>query len=265
MPSVYKEPRKTIAVNLDDTLSHTLEALLDWHNLCYGTNNTMTDLNSLHLHDIWGGTPEDTCDKIRQFYQSEHFVTIEPIMDFALEALKMLKKRRFHLVIITSRQQFIAEETKRFVDKHYPGIFESIYFCNLGLSDEEQLEYISKRKATICHEIGVDVLIDHQLEHCFECAEAGVDVLLYDRKGQYKWNHQPLPITTNHPNIHRVTTWRDIIQRHFPKPNSPLRHLVYPYNNEDEDDITCDEDDDDLDCKSLDQHEDDDDWDMMIV
>jgi 5'(3')-deoxyribonucleotidase len=121
MPSVYKEPRKTIAVNLDNTLSHTMEALLDWHNLQYHTNHTMTDLQSTQLHDLWGGSPEDACYKIRQFYQSDHFTALQPIMDFALEALKMLKKRKFHLVIITSRQQFIAEETKRFVDMHYPG------------------------------------------------------------------------------------------------------------------------------------------------
>ncbi|KAI8330122.1 hypothetical protein BC941DRAFT_384040 [Chlamydoabsidia padenii] len=241
MPSVYKEPRKTIAVNLDETLSHTLAALLSWHNDQYGTQHLMSDVDSMDLTQLWGGTHEDVCLKIRAFYASQAFEAIQPIHDFALEALKMLKKRRFHLVIITSRQQFIAEETKRFVDRHYPGIFESIYFCNLGLSETEQMEYISKSKSTICQEIGVDVLIDHQLEHVLECAVLGIDVLLYDSHGQYGWNQhtsssfkktQLSHYSMNTMNIQRVTSWRDIIHLHFPKPNSPLRHLIYSSSSE---------------------------------
>ncbi|CAO3641808.1 unnamed protein product [Cunninghamella echinulata] len=154
----------------------------------------------------------------------------------------MLKRRKFHLVIITSRQQFIAEETKKFVDKHYPGIFESIYFCNLGLSETEQLEYYSKQKSAICQEIGVDVLIDHQLEHCIDCASLGIDVLLYDRKGQYKWNHSLSD--GNIYNIQRVNNWRDIIN-YFPKPSSPLRYCVYSHHEDIEEDKEEIEEEDD--------------------
>ncbi|KAI8080049.1 uncharacterized protein BX664DRAFT_388992 [Halteromyces radiatus] len=265
--TILKEPRKTIAVNLDETLSHTYEALLNWHNDFYHTQYRLEDLTTTDLWKVWGGSREDTCHKIRLFYQSEYFQTIQPIQDFALEALKMLKKRKFQLVIITSRQQFIAEETKRFVDKHYPGIFESIYFCNLGLSENEQLEYISKTKSTICQEIGVDVLIDHQLEHCMDCADLGMDVLLYDRKGQYQWNHHQQQY---YDNIKRVTTWRDIIRHHFPKPNSPLRHLIYSMDQQQQQQDDDDDDDDD----DYDQHEvivleqndedEEDEWSMIV-
>jgi hypothetical protein len=144
---------------------------------------------------------------------------------------------------------------------YFVGIFESIYFCNLGLSDEEQLEYISKRKATICHEIGVDVLIDHQLEHCLECAQGGIDVLLYDRKGQYKWNHD-LPPSFFTSNIQRITTWKNIVQHHFPKPNSPLRHLAFPLDDDEDDDTTTTYNDDNHSENGIHL---DDDWDMMIV
>ncbi|KAI8342859.1 hypothetical protein BC941DRAFT_390041 [Chlamydoabsidia padenii] len=218
-----RRSHKTIAVNLDNTLAHTLESQLAWHNDLYATNHCVDDLTCVDLTELWGA--QDTCTKIRQFYQSQAFDTIEPIHDFALEALKMLKKRQYRLVIITSRPQYIAKETKRFVDKHYPGIFDSIYFCNLGLSETEQLHYVSKRKSTICQEIGVDVLIDHRLDHVLECAKLGVDVLLYDR--HYQWN------TNNH--IKCATTWRDIIHHHFPKPNSPLRQLIYSMDDDEQD------------------------------
>ncbi|CAO3588952.1 unnamed protein product [Absidia cylindrospora] len=210
--------------------------MLTWHNHYHAPCTTDLDTMARYWQD------DECSSKIRTFYQSDEFDTMQPISDFALEALKMLKKRGFHLVIITSRQQFIAEETKRFVDKHYPGIFESIYFCNLGLTDEEQRNYVSKRKSTICQEIGVDVLIDHQLEHCIDCANIGVDVLLYDPTGQQQ--KQGLN------GIKRVKTWREIIHHHFPKPNSPLRHLVYSYSQsppmemDNDDDNNSDDDDD---------------------
>ncbi|KAI9274832.1 hypothetical protein BDA99DRAFT_601920 [Phascolomyces articulosus] len=268
MPMIFRQPeRKTVAVDLDQTLAHTLEAMVHWHNQVYDTQLTVADFDTYEFHKVWGGSIQESHAKVREFYESSHFEQIQPIHDFALEALKMLKKRKFTLVIITSRQQFIAEETKKFVDKHYPGIFESIYFCNLELSDTEQLEYVSKPKSAICQEIGVDVLIDDNLEHAMECANTlDIEVLLYDRKGQYRWNHLSNQTTTNiknskkmttttvthtkkanshtltsmsrqlyHNHLHaplpsnvtRVSSWREIIA-FFPKPHSPLRNCYYP-------------------------------------
>lgn len=284
-----KEPRRVIGVDLDQTLAHTHESLAQWHNDMYGTDFTVTDFNSLDYWKIWGGTQEESCMKIRDFYDSAHFEQIEPIRDFALEALKMLKRRNFSLVIITSRQQFVAEKTKRFVDRHYPGntnifgkkkykfsyhlcprnpigIFESIYFCNLNLSATEQLEYISKPKSVICQEIGVDVLIDDCLEHAFDCSNLGIDILLYDHKGKYSWNHEdrvekksqcPPTLTSSSKrlyqqhtpngiskNIHRMMNWRDIIAQ-FPKPTSPLRYCYFPDSFTEEED-SVEEDDDEV-------------------
>lgn len=118
-----KEPKKVIAVDLDQTLAHTMESLVEWHNAIYGTCYKVTDFNTYDYWKVWGGTQEESCVKIREFYESSYFDEIKPIRDFALEALKMLKRRHFTLVIVTSRQQFVAEKTKRFVDRHYPGNF----------------------------------------------------------------------------------------------------------------------------------------------
>ncbi|KAI8637177.1 hypothetical protein BD408DRAFT_425024 [Parasitella parasitica] len=259
-----KEARKVVAVDLDQTLAHTLESLVEWHNDTYDTYFNVADFTTYEYWKIWGGTREESCIKIRDFYDSIYFDRIEPIQDFALEALKMLKRRHFTLVIITSRQQFVAEKTKRFVDRHYPGIFDSIYFCNLDLSDSEQLEYVSKPKSVICQEIGVDVLIDDSLEHAFDCSALGIDVLLYDRQGQYIWNHDDVlrkkhaqrsaPTLTStskrlyhqtprelSKNMHRMTSWKEIIAQ-FPKPSSPLRFCYMANDSQQEDD---DDDDDD--------------------
>jgi hypothetical protein len=147
------------------------------------------------------------------------------------------------------------------------GIFESIYFCNLNLSAAEQLEYVSKPKSVICQEIGVDVLIDDCLEHAFDVCSLGIDVLLYDRKGKYSWNHEDVieiktdekPTLTStskrlyqhhhmelskNNNIHRMFNWREIIAQ-FPKPSSPLRFCYYPNQYEEEEDGSIEEEDED--------------------
>ncbi|KAI9030847.1 hypothetical protein CLU79DRAFT_802416 [Phycomyces nitens] len=230
MPTILKhQPRRVLAVNIDQTLAHTLEALVKWHNDTYDSHLTINDFDTYDFTAVWGGSQESTCEKIRAFYDSEYFERIPPIQDFALEALKIFKKRKYTLVIITSRQQFVAAQTKKFVDHHYPGLFESIYFCNLGLSGPEQLEYISKSKATICKEVGVDILIEDSLDHALDCAQLGIKVLLYDRKGLYAWNHLD-PTTTVRalpPNVKRVTSWKDILAN-LPKPRSPLSACYYP-------------------------------------
>jgi 5'(3')-deoxyribonucleotidase len=129
-----REARKLIAVDLDQTLCDTLQNLVEWHNDTYHTQLKLTDFDTLDFWKIWGGTSEESCRKIREFYDSRHFDEIKPIKDFALEALKMLKKRGFQLVIVTSRQQFIAEKTKKFIDRHYPGKqFIPSFFFSLSL------------------------------------------------------------------------------------------------------------------------------------
>ncbi|KAL0078501.1 hypothetical protein J3Q64DRAFT_1815666 [Phycomyces blakesleeanus] len=253
MPPLHREPRKIIAVSLDQTLAHTLEALISWHNQVHQTHLHLSDFDTTDYSKVWGGSHQERDAKMREFYESDNFKRIRPIDDFALETLKTLKRRRFSLVIITSRQQCVAELTKKFVDRHYPGLFESIYFCNFGMSDTaDQLDYVSKPKSAICQEIGADVLIDHRLDHALDCAALGIDVLLYDRRGQYKWSHvdrarprpkatltstsrrlyQRTPPRVLPSNVKRIKSWKEVIS-HFPKPRSPLRFCHFPIPQDD--------------------------------
>ena len=127
-------------------------------------------------------------------------------------------------MIVTARQQFVADLTKKFVDRHFPGIFESIYFANHFLTEQEKLSFVSKPKSVICRDVHAQLLIDDSLENALEVAKAGIPVLLFDLHGNYKWNkipddHPPLP-----DKITRVKNWKEI-QAWFPRPRSPLSNL----------------------------------------
>ncbi|KAF9100432.1 hypothetical protein BGX29_006605 [Mortierella sp. GBA35] len=212
-------PRKVIAVDLDEVLARTTLAIADFHNDTYGTTLTMDDFVSYDYTKVWGGTREESIAKWRLFFDSPYFLKVEPV-DGSLETLKLLKARRFSLVIVTARQQFVADLTKKFVDRHFPGIFESIYFANHFLTEQEKLTFVSKPKSVICRDVHAQLLIDDSLENALEVSKAGIPVLLFDLHGKYKWNKleegQELP-----DKVTRVKSWKDV-QAWFPRPRSPL-------------------------------------------
>ncbi|KAF9908384.1 hypothetical protein EC991_009839 [Linnemannia zychae] len=212
-------PRKVIAVDLDEVLARTTLAIADFHNDTYGTSLTMDDFISYDYTKIWGGTREESIAKWRLFFDSPYFLKVEPV-EGSLETLKLLKSRRFSLVIVTARQQFVADLTKKFVDRHFPGIFESIYFANHFLTEQEKLTFVSKPKSVICRDVHAQLLIDDSLENALEVSKAGIPVLLFDLHGKYKWNQldegQQLP-----DKVTRVKSWKDV-QAWFPRPRSPL-------------------------------------------
>ncbi|KAF9173096.1 hypothetical protein BGX21_002975 [Mortierella sp. AD011] len=214
--------RKVIAVDLDEVLARTSLAIADFHNDTYGTSLTMDDFISYDYTKIWGGTREESIAKWRLFFDSPYFLKVEPV-EGSLETLKLLKSRRYSLVIVTARQQFVADLTKKFVDRHFPGIFESIYFANHYLTEQERLTFVSKPKSVICRDVHAQLLIDDSLENAIEVAKAGIPVLLFDLHGSYKWNKlndgDKLP-----DKITRVKSWKEI-QTWFPRPRSPLSNL----------------------------------------
>ncbi|KAF9113190.1 hypothetical protein BGX27_002031 [Mortierella sp. AM989] len=214
--------RKVIAVDLDEVLAKTSLAIADFHNYTYGTSLTIDDFVSYDYTKVWGGTREESIAKWRLFFDSPYFLKVEPV-EGSLETLKLLKSRRYSLVIVTARQQFVADLTKKFVDRHFPGIFESIYFANHYLTEQERLTYVSKPKSVICRDVHAQLLIDDSLENAAEVAKAGIPVLLFDLQGSYKWNKlkdgDKLP-----DKVTRVNSWKEV-QAWFPRPRSPLSTL----------------------------------------
>ncbi|KAF9576546.1 hypothetical protein EC968_008024 [Mortierella alpina] len=242
-------PRKVIAVDLDEVLARTTLAIADFHNDTYGTTLTMDDFVSYDYTQVWGGTREESIAKWRLFFDSPYFLKVEPV-EGSLETLKLLKARRFSLVIVTARQQFVADLTKKFVDRHFPGIFESIYFANHFLTEEEKLTFISKPKSVICRDVHAQLLIDDSLENATEVAKAGIPVLLFDLQGAYKWNKlgdgQQLP-----DKVTRVKSWKEV-QAWFPRPKSPLSNQCLSrddqyFEEEDEEESEEEEEDEEQD------------------
>jgi len=54
------------------------------------------------------------------------------------------------LVVVTSRQHVIQDATLEWIDRHYPGLFQEVYFGN-----HFALEGVSRKKSDICRQVNV--------------------------------------------------------------------------------------------------------------
>ena len=95
-------------------------------------------------------------------------------------------KQNHDLVVVTSRQYAIQDATLQWLDMHFPGTFSSVHFGNHFAKAGA-----SRKKSEICCDIGADVLIDDNPTYAHDCAQAGMQVLLFNWRLSYPWSVPP--------------------------------------------------------------------------
>ncbi|TPX41522.1 hypothetical protein SeMB42_g05536, partial [Synchytrium endobioticum] len=206
-----------------------------FHNESYGTALVPAHFHSYNYWEVWGGTREDATAKVRQWYQLPSFENLDPVPG-ALAALQTLQLH-YHLVVVTSRQDFVAPQTIRNIQRHYPGIFADadIHFANHWIDPSDHKHYhgrgiISKSKAQLCQEANALLLVDDNLDYARDVSKHGLMAVLFDAEGSYLWNKcadNALPERTV-----RCTSWKEIVALLCPAaedkagvPVSSLQHV----------------------------------------
>jgi 5' nucleotidase, deoxy (Pyrimidine), cytosolic type C protein (NT5C) len=208
---------RVIAIDLDDTLAYTNLTICKWHNEKYGTNLSVDDQHSYYYWKNPGwGTPKEAVAKVREFLLSPAANEIPPI-EGAQRGTKRLKEAGYKLVVITARMQEIASDSVEWLEEHFPGIFDTVYFTSAFQSTQDEKESlvteisgppphkhtishpddprgqhlpaysVPRKKSDVCLHVGAIVLIDDALENAFDVHEnaKGIECLVY---GQWKWN-----------------------------------------------------------------------------
>lgn len=186
--------KKIIGVDLDDVLLDFNSALCEWHNLKYGTSYTRADIFDFDLKNVWNISQEETNQKIVEFYHSKNHSDSLP-MPGAVEAIKKLKQNN-HLVIITSKPEYLRGQTDIWLQKYFPNSFESVHFTNNFHRNGSKTA-----KADICDKLGVSVYIEDSIENAKTIAAPDRQVLLFNSP----WNQSPIP-----PELVRVNSWEEI-------------------------------------------------------
>jgi uncharacterized HAD superfamily protein len=194
-----------VAVDMDEVLCHFVPKLIDFHNETYKTEIKFEGFHNYAFHKVWGGTPEETTQKVNLFFESPHFKSL-PRVKNSFETLLKLKDR-CTFVIVTSRQTALKEITLRYVEEHFPDIFDDIMLGNHYGETGTKLS-----KPEMCQKVGATILIDDSLLYAQDCSKNGIKTILF---GNYPWNQSKHDL---HELIVRVSGWEDVeseIRKHL--------------------------------------------------
>eukprot|EP00775_Hariotina_reticulata_P008207 gene8207-8398_t len=199
---VQPAKRLRVAVDVDEVLGRFVHALNKFCKEEYGMDYSVSDYWIYEFAKIWHCDQDRSNYIVHEFFKSDHFNDGIPIIPGAFESLCRLATN-CDLVVVTSRQHVIQDLTLEWLDRHYEGLFGEVYFGN-----HFALQGTSRKKSDICKTIGAQVLIDDNVGYAMECANAGINVLLYDWEGSYPWSK--LPEGFSHPRIQVVHNWQDV-------------------------------------------------------
>lgn len=197
-----------LAVDLDEVLGDFVPQLVLFHNERYGTSLRNEDFHTYHFANVWGGTNEESQEKVQLFFDSHYFADL-PVVAGAQAALQKLRER-FDLTVVTSRQHFIEAVTRRWLERHFPGTFNGgVFFGNhYGTSG------VVKSKPAMCAAIGAVALVDDSLTYARQCAHTLERVFLF---GNYAWNQLTPPSAGAEPeplpcNVVRCAGWAAVLE-----------------------------------------------------
>ncbi len=192
--------RLVIAIDCDDVLMPSAQAIVDFYNREYGTS---VHVDSFYEREAsqWGvGTLDEVYERIRLYFKSERFLKDVVPFDDAIHAVhKFALRHELHLV--TGRSKTVEAVTLAMVDTYFKDIFVSVE--HTGSVKNTDGTVTRRTKGEVCAGIDADILIDDNIDHARSVLESGIKcVILY---GDYSWNKSELS-----GNVIRCSNWEDV-------------------------------------------------------
>lgn len=187
--------RLIIAIDIDEVLARHNHALASWHNANFGTDHTEEAYFTDYWLQVWNVPAEEAERRAEMFFRQRQHRRF-PVIPGAITGVATLAQR-YDLVAVTVRRKQIIQDTRDWLNEHFPGAFRDVRFVHFWDAKD------TTTKADVCRELGARYLIDDGLKHCALAAEVGIDVLLF---GDYTWNRAPaLPA-----GVTRVVNWKEV-------------------------------------------------------
>jgi uncharacterized HAD superfamily protein len=183
-----------IGVDCDDVLAQLYPAFFLYHNVIYGTTFTLEKTKKYYLWETYPFSYDHFLEEMQNFiHQYGHKLLTLPNSNPTLQKLSDNNT----LYVITSRPNEYKNLTLDWINTHYPGIFNDVFFGNSFSPSGPTIS-----KSQFCEDLSIDILIEDALHNAEECAEK-CEVLLLD----YPWNSN-----SKHPSIQRVSNWNQILE-----------------------------------------------------
>lgn len=165
-----------VAIDIDEVLVKFLPSMAKYHNKVIRKTRY-----SYVYRDIFDIDEPASQKMVREFYKSKAFTDLTPIQG-SQKAMFNLKERYNKMYILTGRQDMAREETERWIDMYFPGVFDDVILTNSYTPNEIH-------KADICRALSIGLLIDDNKAICDRCIENGVRALNFigDEDVIYPW------------------------------------------------------------------------------
>jgi hypothetical protein len=191
-----------VAFDLDEVLGRFIHALAQYSNRVIGGKQlTEEDFFSYRFSEVWECDEEESSRRVRGFFESPEFTDLEPL-EGAIEVLQRRKAEgRLRFVVVTSRQAVIEAETRAWVERFFPCVFDAILLGNHWGSTGAK-----RSKTEMCLEAGAVALVDDSPQYVMETAAALPLAVLF---GVYAW----APIRTEDAlphNVVRSPNWKHL-------------------------------------------------------
>lgn len=176
--------KKTIAIDINDVIADTNEAMRLWGNRTSGVELT-PEQYMVPGNDYWGyyeriwadhdvkGLDFDVFEA--ELIQDQAQVPLIASASLVIEELQ----KKFHIILLTSRNPALEAGTRVWLKEHLPGDID-LYFAKNGRLN------IGRSKGEMCKELGAFMLIDDNIEHCQSAIDNGVEAIVF---GEYGWQN----------------------------------------------------------------------------
>jgi len=191
-----------IAVDIDDTIVESLDAIRQKANEYSGTNLSLEDYNTKgeywgYYEKIWeqhGMADElDIMQICEDLHDNQSNIPLLPGAEFAVHELS----KRFVIILITARDPKWESATTEWLKDQFGSIAPRVYFS------QSHQDISRKNKGQICIELGAQWLIDDNVQHCITAMDEGVEAILY---GEYGWqSNVPTELT-------KCKDWQSVLE-----------------------------------------------------
>ena len=186
-----------IGVDLDDVLGDFVGEIIKYYNPIDRTDRLKEEFVHSNFSEFWMCNRDKENERMNTFYKTLFFKNLKTIKG-AQEGTKKLAEKN-ELYIISARPKRLYEDTTKWLERKFWNTFKGIYLTSQAYGEQSD-----RKKSEICYDIGIDIMIEDNLEHAIDCANKVKKVLLLD----YPWNKkEDLP-----DNIQRIYSWNDIVQ-----------------------------------------------------
>ena len=181
-----------IGVDIDEILAEFYKDFLDWMKREQGISVSYDQLYTYRLCNILGESQEQSLTRLHEFLH-KHARDIQVVLG-SQQGIQALAQNH-DLYAITSRDRFSEDDTRWWLNKHFEGCFEDVYFAN----HKDAGFHVSK--SHFIKQLNVDVMIEDYEAYALDVASTGIPVLMLKKP----WNDKE-----HHNGVFVIDSWEQI-------------------------------------------------------